>query len=295
MKSLAPLLVLVVLLVDAGLAGATDTNGPEDCSRTHTDYGDAPPSGAQAYPGGATSHFPSCPAGAIAGLQQTSCPPISIQQNFSGWIVHTQGPDGYWLGCYPTPSGPMGIDSESTGASCAPTQCVEGGWASSFSQDECYGDGSDAGIPTPVSFAPCTQSTISFYVTSCSEASEQTPRYLNICVDWNEDGDWEDNFLCPAAGTCAYEWAVKNAPISIPVGCTMLSSPTFLSGPDNRRAWMRVTITDAPVADDFPTVGSAANPGNSFVGGETEDYPVNIGEPTSVARQAWGGLKVRYR
>ena len=56
-------------------------------------------------------------------------------------------------------------------------------------------------------------------------------------------------------------------------------TPAFLTGPTAGPAWMRVTISDAPVNDDFPWAGSATVPTGEIVGGETEDYPVTVAAP----------------
>jgi hypothetical protein len=61
-------------------------------------------------------------------------------------------------------------------------------------------------------------------------------------------------------------------------------------GPMSNRGWMRITLSAAPVSDNFPWDGSAGPNGDGFLlAGETEDYPVmirpdNVGvgdEPTS--------------
>src|SRR6185295_17441009 len=50
--------------------------------------------------------------------------------------------------------------------------------------------------------------------------------------------------------------------------------------------WMRVTITEVPVNDDFPWNGSGPN---NYRAGETEDYPVTIGgDPCHDSYLDWG-------
>jgi hypothetical protein len=105
-----------------------------------------------------------------------------------------------------------------------------------------------------------------------------------VIADWNQDGDWNDVARCGVAGaeTCAPEWAVKNAQVAVRPGCDSLDTPVFQVGPNTGGSWMRITLTLAPVTDDFPWAGSAVNvlPGGgasgSFAGGETEDYPISI-------------------
>src|SRR5258706_7097767 len=157
----------------------------------------------------------------------------------------------------------MGIDSESDGkvnnsavvgdpSACSgiPTDCVEAAFGLSFGQDECYGS-TDAGVLRP-NLRTCKPATVRFTTTNCAPAALTV--YLNILVDMNHDGDRNDNFQC--AGACAYEWGVKNATISLPVGCAALTSPAFLVGPNVGNGWMRVSISLNPVNDDFPWAGS---------------------------------------
>ena len=279
------------VLVAFGLAlpapvPATDVDGGNDCTRNTADRGDAP-EGTAAYPGGIIGHFPTCAAFTAAGTQTSDCAPISLPPGPTGHVINVNQPDGYWLGCGPTGGVPLGIDSEVDGkmndtglalSACAAglaIDCVEPAFAMSFGQDECYGS-SDAGIADAITFGACVQTSVSFRATNCGL---ERACLLNILVDWNEDGDWNDNLRCGPEVGCAYEWVVKNAPIMLPTGCTTLTSPTFLTGPRAGRGWMRITISDGSAPDDFPWAGSTGMPGGVMLGGETEDYPVTIEAP----------------
>ena len=293
-------------LLAVPLAHATDVDGPDDCQKPHEDFGDAPEC-LPAYPSGVMGNFPTCTmiCGPF-GTMELACPPISTPPGPTGFVRHIQPPTGYWLGCYPTPGGPMGIDTETDGkvsimpvpalapSKCSgiPTDCVEPAFGMFFSQDECYADGSDAGITAPVGFAACAMSAVTFNVTDCPIATQRHV-FLNICVDWNKDGDWNDNFAC--ATGCAYEWAVKNKDLFLVPGCSTLTSPLFLSGPFDGPGWMRISISDDPAPPDYPWNGSVSLPGSSFRGGETEDYPVTIGHPTPARSATWGRIKTLYR
>jgi hypothetical protein len=282
---------------------ATDVDGPDDCQKAHEDWGDAPEH-VLAYPG-VMGHFPTCLAPSAPGTQQLACPPISTPPGPTGYVRHIQGPGGYWLGCYSTPGGFMGIDTDPDGkanspavgfSACAPgskTDCVENAFGLTFDQDECYGDGSDAGLLAPPVLTPCAPASVTFNAFTCA-APRQV--FLNILVDMNEDGDWNDNFVCPS-GVCAYEWGVKNALVVLPPGCTPITSPSFMVAPRsaNGRGWMRITLTDFPVSDDFPWAGSAGTAQAAFQGGETEDYPVAIQFTTGSRPGSWGQLKRIYR
>jgi len=194
----------------------------------------------------------------------------------------------------------MGIDHEFEGkmnqpgqnsSACdhGPTDCVENAYGLTFDQDECFGDGSDAGLATAPLLTTCQTHTLSFTTYSCATAAHDV--VLNIVIDMNHDGDWNDAALCGDA--CAYEWAVKNQTISIPAGCGALTSQAFLVGPSPGPAWMRISLTDAPVFDDYPWAGGAGDSG--FEGGESEDYPAMIQQAVPTMPSSWGSMKAAYR
>ena len=304
---------LLGIVLSFGVALATDVDGP-DCNRNILDWGDAP-EGLLAYPvsaPGVMGCFPTCFGFGLASTQTFVCPPISTPPGISGYITHIQAVNtpSYWLGCYASATGaPMGIDSEPDGKVNSPpvgssfchsgllTDCVspfEGG----FDQDECYGDGSDATLKTKLSFLTCTFTSFPFEVYSC--ATFQRNIFLNVAVDWNQDGDWNDNFICTPGTPCAYEWAVKNATLTIGPGCNFLATPAFQTGPFvKNNVWLRITISDTPVNDDYPWAGSSTmGPvpgGDQLRGGETEDYQVDVKIQTPTEPTTWGHIKALYR
>jgi hypothetical protein len=255
--------------------------------RAPVDFGDAP-EGVDAYPA-VPGCFPTCIAAGPAGTQTTAClPPLSSAPGLTGFVrhVHPTGGGGYWLGCPPSlGSPPQGIDPEGDGkmnavglgaSACLATlavDCSEAAFGMTFGQDECYGS-TDAGVAAAITFTPCTSSSFAYQAYNCGPTRQV---YLNVLVDWNQDGDWNDNFQC--ATGCAYEWAVKNVLIPLTPGCNFLVTPAFLSGPNAGNGWVRITLSDGPVTNDFPWAGSATIPGQSLSDGETEDYPVTIAEP----------------
>jgi len=285
--------LLACLIVTPATAPATDVDGPNDCLRVPVDFGDAP-EGVFAYPG-VPGCFPTCIAPGPVGTRTFACPPISTAPLLTGYVQHQHPADGngYWLGCPPAGLPPQGIDSEidgkmnatGLGASACNTavlvDCTEVAFGMTFGQDECYGS-TDAGIAAPINFAVCTPSSFSYSTYNCS-ATRQA--YLNVLVDWNQDGDWNDNFQCGTA--CAYEWAVKNVLVAVPTGCNLLTTPVFMSGPNAGQGWLRITLSNLPVNDDFPWAGSATMPVLQLGGGETEDYPVTIGH-TCPPYEDWG-------
>jgi hypothetical protein len=254
----------------------------------YRDFGDAPEQQVQAYPG-VPGRFPTCLAATLPGDQDIVplCPPISTPPGPTGHVMHVATPSdpfSFWLGC-----GVPGVDGEDDGkvndagaafSFCNTTvavDCFETNFGLTFGQDECYGDGVDAGLDAgKLKFAACQPATFDFKAFNCRTEIEV---YLNVLVDMNRDGDWNDNFLCPGPTTlCAYEWAVKNVLVTLAPGCNTLTTPSFLIGPEAGDGWLRITLTTAPVTDDFPWDGSAGGPGGQgyFLGGETEDYPVEI-------------------
>ena len=134
---------------------------------------------------------------------------------------------------------------------------------------------------------PCTPATVTFSLVDCV-ANEV---FLNVLLDLNGDGDWNDAFTCETAGgACAHEWAIKNWKVPFdPQHCRTITSPEFLVGPRPGEAWMRITVSTDPARDGFPWQGQ------TFYGGETEDYPVHIGGPTATRAMRWGVLKSIYR
>ncbi len=276
-------------LVLASPLGATDRDGPNDCQKLSEDYGDAPEC-VLAYPSGIIGQFPTCTSTCGNGDQEVDgiCPPISTPPLHTGWVKHQHLPQlgqPFWLGCYSGAGGALGIDTESDGDvnippagtsacnSTVPSDCVATAFGLSWSQDECLGDGSDAGLAGAVVLQTCRWTTLKYSVANCGP---QRQVFLNILIDFNADGDWNDNFLCPV-DSCTYEWVVKNASVILAPGCNSLESPLFKLGPFAGPSWMRLEIAANPVPDDFPWNGSAGVPPNQILqGGETEDYPTEI-------------------
>lgn len=283
---LVPACLLGALLALPTAAIATDVDGAADCTTHPQDWGDAP-EGIPAYTG-VLACFPTCFAAGPLGTRTTACPPISSAPGPAGFVkhVHVPGEYPYWLGCFAVGGG---VDGEGDGkvnangtpvSACAGigVDCFETAFGFTFGQDECYGS-TDAALASAVTFTACAPQSLVFPVTSCDPSDVRTV-FVNVLVDWNGDGDWNDNFQCPGQPGCAYEWALKNHTVTIGPGCTQVSLPAFLGGPNPGDAWMRITISNDPVNDDFPWAGVATDPAQELRGGETEDYPVTIVNPT---------------
>jgi hypothetical protein len=70
-----------------------------------------------------------------------------------------------------------------------------------------------------------------------------------------------------------------------------MASPAFQVGDRPGEGWLRITLTETPVPDDFPWNGSVSMPNQSFRAGETEDYPVRIAQsPLGVGDREHGRI-----
>jgi len=157
-----------------------------------------------------------------------------------------------------------------------------------YNQDECFLDG-DAGLMFPVPFTitgslgsetivPCIpESSMPLY--TCTNAvwgstldifvnnvnGFNLPAYVNVLVDWNQDGQWGGGTFC--FNNPVPEHVLVNFPV--PPGyvgpLSALVPPSFLVGPNQGYVWVRFSITESPV-------GANWNGAGIFDFGETEDY-----------------------
>jgi hypothetical protein len=166
-----------------------------------------------------------------------------------------------------------------------------------YDRDECYGpyDG-DAGVfgpiaatidlgmnvvpcdttallPTTLGYT-CTQlmpfvgSIFDIMVTNFSG----TPCVINILFDWNQDGRWGGQSLCPN-GAIADEHAVVNLFVPDPYSGPLsgLGLPQIQVGPNSGHVWARFSIMNIAQAPPIGWDGSG-----EFDVGETEDYLLRI-------------------
>lgn len=305
MRRLLPaVLASSFLLGFASASLASDVDGL-DCGRIVIDYGDAP----EGLPftstaGTVVTHYPTCLAPGAPGTQEAFCAPRSTAPGPTGYMRnYNTFPSHYWLGCFDLPNiGLTGIDDDidgKVGPPGGPSACSGGPTdgdvfyaPNGYAQDETYGDG-DAGLYSAQFVAPCGSppTPLRFQTANCGN---ETTAYLNVLVDLNFDGDWNDNINCPVSG-CAHEWAVKNLPIAIGPGCQDHFTPPITGGPLWGVTWLRITLTDGPVDDDFPWAGSANRPDGQYAGGETEDYMIQVVAGDPVKSSSWGRVKTLYR
>ncbi|MCX6245025.1 MAG: GEVED domain-containing protein [Bacteroidetes bacterium] len=240
------------------------------------DYGDAP-EGSLAYPSLAvTGQFPTC---------------LNVGTPTS-YIRH------YINGSY---FGPM-VDTEQDGNAGFCPLFTPG----SYDKDECFQDG-DAGLITPASYTitgavgsetvvPCSAQTKSLG-TICqtlnwgtdADINVKGPGFVNVLVDWNQDGKWQDDPLTVCNGSFVPEQVLQDFYVASSV-LSPLSSfapPSFVCGPKNGYVWARFSITDVQVGMHWDGSGT-------FINGESEDYLLKVDSTvSSIQRMQPGGwLKV---
>ena len=258
-------------LGDSGKCPLVNLHDPAlqaDCLSCHVecaqadgfDFGDAP-EGTLAYPSlGIFGAFPTC----------LTVGPLT-------WIQHTN------FGAF---FGPL-VDFEPDG---------NGGLCPTFApydNDECFMDG-DAGLLTPQAYTidptpavvPCpigqappalglTCQTAVWGINVDIDVSNfmpnQTAGYVNVLMDWNQDGFWGGSSPCPPAGTPAPEHVLVNflVPNGFSGPLSMLGPPAFLIGPNSGYVWTRFSITEFPVP--LPWDGSGM-----YEDGESEDYLIRV-------------------
>jgi hypothetical protein len=92
------------------------------------------------------------------------------------------------------------------------------------------------------------------------------PAFVNVLIDWNQDGQWSGFSSCPD-GTTVPEHVLVD--FAVPPGFTgplaALAPPPFIIGPNSGYVWARISITEMPVGPGWHGAGI-------FEDGETEDY-----------------------
>lgn len=259
------MMMAVMLAVWAGLAVAP---AGEVHSIADRDYGDAP-EGALAYPSsGVIGQFPTC-----------------VGVGPAAWIEHGKG--GLFLG--------PKVDLEPDGNA---GQCP-GFNPNLYNQDEGIKD-TDAGLLKPRAYTikgaagsegvfPLVTSIGLLYLGNANESPgwgvnldlevhNQRPdgreAYLNVLMDWNQDGKWHGSVLTPSG--LLPEHALVNFPI--PHGyngpLSALNPPSIKLGPNAGYVWARFTISEQKVVENQKWNGDGV-----FTDGETEDYLLRVAEP----------------
>jgi hypothetical protein len=135
-------------------------------------------------------------------------------------------------------------------------------------------DGGDDGVEMPLTLPDNGWAAFDYKVTVVKPG---TNLWVNVWLDFNRDGDWDDTVDSPAGPV--NEWAVQNQYLfNLPEGETTITTPGFLCvNPEDAHEdiWMRITLAEQPW-----TGGSNPNrrghggsgPQDKYQIGETEDY-----------------------
>ena len=137
----------------------------------------------------------------------------------------------------------------------------------------------DGGFPKIPFFMVLTSippaSSISFFVSKSVASDYYGYLYVNVLIDWNQDGKWED---LPAELT---EWVVRNQTVNINPGQTSLETSTpFAWGWNALLApqlfWVRMTLTRFPIGlaqyAGYVDANGCWDGSGMFDYGETEDF-----------------------
>lgn len=132
----------------------------------------------------------------------------------------------------------------------------------------------DNGLPKIPFFIALTQmppaAVLSYHV-SVPAGAPDVYRYVNVLIDWDQDGQWKQS---PVPGALP-EWIIQNHLIDLAPGNTALfTSPAFLWGWNALLGpqcfWMRMTLSQVPLNPlSYPDGWDGSG---SFPTGETEDY-----------------------
>ncbi|MBK7670525.1 MAG: hypothetical protein IPJ24_03890 [bacterium] len=236
------------------------------------ELGDAPED-ELAYPNGTVGHFPTCIAGGAIG-----------------YVYHRAPITAFF--------GPL-VDLEAEGNHDLCNFSLQ-------NHDECDQDG-DAGLIVPRAYdlvngtlsacpqqggAPslpgaCQRVTWGADIDITIDNSGGPDMLLHVLADWDRSGDWGQTVTC-ASGDVGGEQIVINQ--AVPAGfsgpASLLGLPSFRALSSDGPVWFRFTLSDAAVSPDWTGDGQ-------FGDGETEDYLLFVGAPTSVPAVGAGlGLRL---
>jgi len=233
------------------------------------DFGDAPEDGV-AYPStGVNGAFPTC----------MTCGVATWIQHGLGW-AHFVMPGAPQLPWDPESDGDAGL--------CPPPGCFP-----TYDDDECFMDG-DAGLMFPEPYTidttgnvvPCPTCTGTALGNTCQTAvwganvdiwivnNMPVDGYVNVLMDWDQNGAWAGSSMCPTAATPEHVLVNWPVPMGYAGPLSGLAPPNFLIGPNAGYVWTRFTITERPVPVSFPGWDGSG----SFEDGETEDYLLLVEE-----------------
>ncbi len=232
-------------------------------SRIQVDLGDAPDgsnhwgAAMSAYPG-VPARFPTVfdPAAAPVGPAHRTPRPFHLGQSVSGEA------NADW-----------GFDADGINNINPPVNAMD---------DDRFDDGLN---PTLIPFVDCTKPTFPVQL-SISPVLASLPNgrgYVNVWVDSNRDGDWEDAGQCTPPGSAPVRPASTSwltSPLTALLGpglhTVTVSANRHVRWPSNladKPAWLRITLSEAPAVKQPATgVGDGRGRVPPFLTGETEDY-----------------------
>ncbi len=143
-------------------------------------------------------------------------------------------------------------------------------------------DRADDGIlHMPLKLPHCRPVTFKYQVNKTTNANVKL--FVNVWVDWNRDGDFDDNLTCQT-GVSAPEWAVQDQVLAgLSPGMNTITTPPLVPwhpviSADNKvpPLWLRITLAERPwpfgPAGVTPPGFGGAGPWFGYRIGETEDY-----------------------
>lgn len=135
-------------------------------------------------------------------------------------------------------------------------------------------DKGDDGVVVPLNLPPCQWTTFEY---SVNVVDPDVDLWVNVWLDWNRDGDWDDTMEC--AQGAAPEWAVQNQFLfDLPIGSNKITSPAILPWHPQgnpKEIWMRITLSEQPWkggSNPGAKGNAGSGPQGKYLYGETEDY-----------------------
>ncbi|MHC4370487.1 MAG: GEVED domain-containing protein [Planctomycetota bacterium] len=135
-------------------------------------------------------------------------------------------------------------------------------------------DGGDDSVTVPLSLPDCGLTSFDYKVTVVEPG---TNLWVNVWLDFNRDGDWDDTVDCPQGS--AAEWAVQNQFLfDLSKGLHVIATPGFRSAhPEDvhEQIWMRITLSEQPWtggSNPGEQGNAGSGPQDKYQVGETEDY-----------------------
>lgn len=124
---------------------------------------------------------------------------------------------------------------------------------------------------------PQCQRTDFNYIVSGAAGVMSHPARVNVWIDFDRDGDWNDTLTCVTPAGVAVsvpEWVVQNQVVTVMPGSQVYTTPLFASFHLGGHAptWMRITLAGQPAPVSAAGVADGRGPAGGYQIGETEDY-----------------------